>query len=121
MKNHGLDSDNNYSFIALRGIQAEKEYYAIMCPLKLVPQIFLFDEVILPPELRAQRILNKARIPEMASYLVNNHSDYIFSSMTASVDGDIRFEPLQDEYEELAAQGVELIDKPGGVTEWIRA
>jgi DNA sulfur modification protein DndB len=106
MKNRGLASDNDYSFTALRGIQAQKEYFAFMCPLKLVPRIFLFDEDELPAELRAQRVLNKARIPEMSSYLVNNQSEYIFSSITASVDGEIRFEPLSDEFEELVDQGL---------------
>lgn len=90
-------SDQNYIFTAIRGIQAQKEYYSIMCPLKLVPRIFLFDEDELPPELRAQRVLNKARIPEISSYLVNNHTEYIFSSITASVDGHVLFEPLAEE------------------------
>jgi DNA sulfur modification protein DndB len=44
-----------YTFPALRGIQAGKEYYVAMCPLELLPKIFLFDDASLPPELRAQR------------------------------------------------------------------
>ena len=47
----------NYQFSALRGIQAGREYYLAMCPLKLIAKIFLFDEEGIPPELRAQRIL----------------------------------------------------------------
>lgn len=101
-----LDSDNDYSFTALRGIQAEKEYYSFMCPLMLVPKIFVFNEETVPPELRAQRILNKARIPEMSSYLVNNPTEYVFSSITASVDGDIRFESILDEHPGLANEGI---------------
>lgn len=31
-----------YVFTALRGKQAGREYYVAMCPLKLVPKIFLF-------------------------------------------------------------------------------
>ena len=61
-----------YNFPAIRGIQAGREYYASMCPLRLIPRIFLFDEDELNPELRAQRILNKSRIPEMARYLLAN-------------------------------------------------
>src|SRR5207244_2359567 len=48
-----------YVFPAIRGIQAGREYYASMCPLRLIPRIFLFDEDELKPELRAQRFLNK--------------------------------------------------------------
>lgn len=82
-----------YTFPALRGRQAGNEYYVAMCPLKLLPKIFLFDEVSLPPELRAQRTLNTARIPEITRYIVDNHRDYAFSAITASIDGEIRFEP----------------------------
>ena len=43
--------------------------------------------------MRAQRSLNKTRIPEMARYVVQNPRGYTFSSLTASVDGKVRFEP----------------------------
>ncbi len=37
-------SPYNYVFPAIRGIQAKREYYVAMCPLKLVPKILIFDE-----------------------------------------------------------------------------
>ncbi len=83
-----------YVFTALKGRQAGREYYTVMCPLKLVPKIFLFMEEELPAELRSQRILNKARIPEMSNYIISNREEYIFSSITASIDGNVKFEPL---------------------------
>jgi DNA sulfur modification protein DndB len=84
----------NYQFVALRGIQAGREYYVAMCPLKLIPKIFLFDEEEIPPELRAQRVLNRARVPEIARYILQNPEDYVFSAITASIDGDVGFEAL---------------------------
>jgi DNA sulfur modification protein DndB len=83
-----------YVFPAIRGIQAGREYYASMCPLRLIPKIFLFDEEEIVPELRAQRILNKGRIPEMARYLVENGDSYVFSAITASIDADVLFRPI---------------------------
>ncbi|MFO1003461.1 MAG: DNA sulfur modification protein DndB [Planctomycetaceae bacterium] len=83
-----------YNFPAIRGIQAGREYYISMCPMRLIPRIFLFDEEELKPELRAQRILNRGRIPEMARYLVNNPKSYTFSALTASIDGDVVFQSL---------------------------
>jgi hypothetical protein len=53
----------NYTFPAMRGVQARREFFVAMCPLRLVSKIFLFDEQEIPPELRAQRVLNRARIP----------------------------------------------------------
>ncbi|MCV6620126.1 MAG: DNA sulfur modification protein DndB [Cellvibrionaceae bacterium] len=81
-----------YSFPAVRGQQAGRPFYIATCPLRLIPKIFVFDEEEVPPELRAQRELNKQRIPEMARYLVDNPQDYIFSAITASVDTDVEFE-----------------------------
>lgn len=66
-----------------------------MCPLKLIPKIFLFDEDELPPELRAQRTLNRARIPEIAQYLVENPKEYVFSSITSSISGEVQFHALE--------------------------
>lgn len=84
----------SYQFTALRGIQAGREYYLAMCPLKLIPKIFLFNEEEIPAELRAQRTLNRARVPEIARYLVEHPSEYVFSSITACIDADVQFEPL---------------------------
>lgn len=85
-----------YIFPAIRGIQAGREYYVSMCPLRLIPKIFLFDEEELTPELRAQRTLNKARVPEMSRYLTEHSDSYVFSALTASVDADMSFEPTAD-------------------------
>lgn len=89
-----------YIFPAIRGIQAGREYYTSMCPLRLIPKIFLFDEEELVPELRAQRTLNKSRVPEMANYILNNKDDYVFSAITASVDGTMHFEAIGESPEE---------------------
>lgn len=89
-----MSGDFEYVFPAIRGVQAGREYYVTMCPLRLIPRIFLFNEEELPPEMRAQRSLNKARVPEMMRYIVDNPSSYTFSALTASVSADVRFESL---------------------------
>ncbi|AST07067.1 DNA sulfur modification protein DndB [Anoxybacillus flavithermus] len=88
-----MDYNFTYNFPAVRGIQANREYYVAMCPLKLIPKIFLFDEEEIPPEFRAQRLLNRNRIPEITKYILENPNDYVFSSITASVDGEMNFIP----------------------------
>jgi DNA sulfur modification protein DndB len=89
-----MDAPFEYVFPAIRGVQAGREYYISMCPMRLIPKIFLFDEAELVPELRAQRVLNKGRIPEIARYITGNRSTYIFSAITASIDAEVRFEAL---------------------------
>ena len=88
-----------YVFPAIRGIQAQREYYVSMCPLRLLPKIFLFDEEEVVPELRAQRHLNKSRLPEMARYVRDNSEDYVFSAITASIDAEVEFRQLAEEGE----------------------
>jgi DNA sulfur modification protein DndB len=87
-------SNFEYAFPSIRGIQAGREYYISMCPLRLIPKIFLFDEEELTPELRAQRTLNRSRIPEMSRYILENKTDYVFSAITASINGNVRFSSI---------------------------
>ena len=84
-----------YKFPSIKGIQASQEYYIAMCPLRLIPKIFLFDEEELVPELRAQRVLNKSRIPDISNYILDNPKSYVFSALSASIDGDLRFIPAE--------------------------
>lgn len=90
----GLMEANSYDFAAIRGIQAGAAYYVIMCPMKLVPTLFRFDDDAVQATLRAQRVLNRARVPAIANYIAANEKEYILSSLCASVDGDMEFEPL---------------------------
>jgi DNA sulfur modification protein DndB len=101
-----MNSPFEYIFPAIRGIQAQREYFVSMCPLPLIPKIFLFDEDELVPELRAQRTLNKGRVPELARYILDNPRDYAFSAITASVDGDMRFEPMTEDPDERQRVGL---------------
>lgn len=64
--------------------------------MRIVPKLFKFNEDGVPPKLRAQRTLNMQRIPEISSYLVENPLDYTLSSLTASVDAMVSFEPISD-------------------------
>ena len=91
-----MNSEFSHTFPAVRGTQSGRPCYIAMCPMRIVPKLFKFDEEEVPAELRAQRTLNRSRIPEISSYLVNNSNNYTLSSLTASVDGMVQFEPLSD-------------------------
>lgn len=88
---------NNYEFTAIRGVQAGRAYYVAMCPLQLVPRLLRFDEDDVPAELRAQRVLNRTRVPAIARYIAQNSTEYILSSLCASVDGAMDFEPVSQD------------------------
>lgn len=80
-----------YQFPAVKGIQAGREYYISMVPLKLLSKLFPLDDEIVAPEYRAQRKINEARIPEIKKYILENRKNYVFSALSASIDGEFTF------------------------------
>jgi len=101
-----MNTTFEYTFPAIRGIQAGREYYITMCPLRLIPKIFLFDEEELSPEIRAQRTLNRARVPQISQYIVNNPKDYVFSAITASIDGVVEFKSMDQDSNDVTRNGL---------------
>ena len=99
---------NVHRFAAIRGKQSGDDYFTVVCEMALIPKLFLFNESTIPTELRAQRHINKGRIPEMARYIVDNPKNYIFSALTASIDGDIKFKPLKIDNKESEVGELEI-------------
>ena len=89
-------SRGSISFSCIRGTQATMEYYVCMVPLSMLTKLFVFSDAELPASVRSQRILNKARIPEMKQYILQNRDSYVFSALTASVDGEVQFHPIDN-------------------------
>lgn len=85
-----------FVFPAVKGIQAQREYYVSMVPLDAMAKLFQFSDENLPPEIRSQRVLNRARIPEIRDYILSNPESYVFSAMTVSVDGGIKFQSISE-------------------------
>jgi DNA sulfur modification protein DndB len=80
-----------HAFPAVQGRQAGKAFFIAMCPMKLIPRLFVFDEEEVPPQMRAQRTLNHARVPQIAKYLVDNLNSYILPALTASINAPVNF------------------------------
>jgi DNA sulfur modification protein DndB len=94
-----VTSSFEYVLPVIRGIQAGREYYVSMCPLRFIPKLFVSDQEKVPPQMRAARSLNRHRVSEIARYILDRPKDYVFSAITASVDADIIFEPMGTETE----------------------
>ncbi len=86
----------SYSFPAVKGVQAGREYYITMVPLKLLSKLFPSEDDIVAPEHRAQRRINETRIPDIKKYILENRDTYVFSALSASIDGNFSFVPLGD-------------------------
>ncbi|OGW12188.1 MAG: hypothetical protein A2W77_06860 [Nitrospinae bacterium RIFCSPLOWO2_12_39_16] len=82
------------SFSAMKGNMGKRDFYVAMIKLSLIPKIFSYhDWAEFPPEQRAQRVLQKSRIPEITQYILDNEEGYLFSSLTASFNGEEVFMP----------------------------
>jgi DNA sulfur modification protein DndB len=70
---------------AIRGRMGGRTYFTVSMKLKTIPRFFEFQNYkALEPEERAQRVVNKHRIPALRDYLLQNPDSYVFSSITAS-------------------------------------
>lgn len=83
--------DYVYKFPVVKGVQARREYYIAMVPLKMLMRLFTMDDEYVLPEYRAQRKLNEARIPVICKYILDNRDSYVFSALAASIDGEFEF------------------------------
>lgn len=82
------------SFDAVRGNQAGREFYNVICSFATIYHHFKFnDDPQIPPNLKAQRKLRESRVPQIANYILSNPKDYILSSITVSVGGRVTFNP----------------------------
>ena len=89
-----MNTESTIRFSAIRGLQAGREYYVAMWTLRMLRQVSIFDDDGLPPEVRAQRTINTARIPEISGYILDNPDDYVFSALTVSIDAEVQFTPI---------------------------
>ena len=84
---------------ATRGRMGTTNYYTATLPFGAITKLFTFDPdkmLELTPENRSQRTLIAKRVPEIADYVLD-HEDYIFSSITVSVDSDeVEFLPVHE-------------------------
>ena len=96
-----MSANGNFeiSFPAVRGIQAGREYYVAMCPLDTAVRLIKveIENEDIPPQLRAQRALNKSRVPAIARYMIENPQSYAFSSLTVSVSRAVSFVPFSND------------------------
>ena len=82
---------------AIRASMGGREYYAISLALSEVPYFFKFNDwEQMTPELRAQRVLNQSRVPDIARYVLDNENGYLFSSITASYSTPVKFVPHEE-------------------------
>ncbi|PKG68678.1 DNA sulfur modification protein DndB [Pseudoalteromonas sp. GutCa3] len=83
-----------YTFPAVKGIQAGKEYYVAQVPFKMLVKFFNLAEEGVSAELRAQRKVNKKHAEEISDYVLNNRTDYVLPSIIVSVNKSMGFDPI---------------------------
>ncbi len=93
IKSFERDSEEiTYSFPAVAGIQAGREFFIAQVPFKYLVKFFSFVDESLPPEERAQRKVNVKHANDIAEYITNNPNNYVLPSITVSVDKAMAFD-----------------------------
>lgn len=86
------------TFPAMRAKMGGRQYYLTTMALSEIPRFFKFNDwESVTPELRAQRVLNEARVPAIAKYIIDQEDGYLFSSITCSYSADLVFTPSSPE------------------------
>jgi DNA sulfur modification protein DndB len=106
------------SIPAIRGLMGGRQYYTVSLSLAEVPRFFRFNDwEQATPELRAQRVLNRSRVPDIAKYILDNEDGYLFSSITASYSSEVKFTPGAEHPDigtlEMELENIELIINDG--------
>ena len=86
---------------AMRGVQAGREFYMAMCHMSFIAKHLPYPQNNVPADKVIQRHINKARIPKIAEYLIKYYDDYVLPPIIASIDGDIEWEPLSADSENM--------------------
>jgi DNA sulfur modification protein DndB len=95
-----------------------RQYYSLLISLSEIPRFFKFNDwEQSTPEMRTQRVLNKARVPDIAKYILDNEHGYLFSSITASYSCPVNFMPSAENSEigtlEMELENLEFIINDG--------
>ncbi len=106
------------TFPAMKGEIGKRQYFSTVLALSEVPHLFKFNDwEQQTPELRAQRVLNKSRVPEITRYILNNENGYLFSSITVSYRSQVNFRPIGDDgnigYIEMELENLEFVINDG--------
>lgn len=89
-----MRNDMKFAYPAVRGLQANREYYVVMMPINDLALITEPDQSSAADNY--QRALNRARIPEIRDYILYNRDNYVFSAITVSMSGSFKFEVSED-------------------------
>ena len=106
------------SFPVMRGNMGGRQYYSLLISLSEIPRLFKFNDwEHCTPELRAQRVLNKARVPDITRYILENENGFLFSSITASYSCPVKFISSSENAEfgslEMELENVEFVINDG--------
>jgi len=97
-----------YTFPALRGKQGDQDYYVLLCPLHLVPRIFLFDGVQVPAAWKPRPPLNEERVDELAASIQAHTDEYVLAPLVATVSAAVEFTASDGVFPEIGSVRVPL-------------
>jgi DNA sulfur modification protein DndB len=77
---------------AVEGMQAGREYYITMCPLRLLAKLFPDSMEGPAGQHHSGRTVNRVRVPEITRYILENRTSYALGALTASISTTVVFQ-----------------------------
>lgn len=79
---------------AVRGKQAGRDFYLVMCPLQVLSRLFREEDDTDRSALLTRHAVNAGRVPEIARYIADHPDSYVIPSITGAIDREVEFEPV---------------------------
>lgn len=91
-----MSSFLNFVFSVIRGIQEGREFYITRCQVSTILKVFLFDEELIPAEMRTQSNAEPAYLSDDAQYVLGSPIHQALAPIVAIIDGDLTYQPLDE-------------------------
>jgi DNA sulfur modification protein DndB len=101
-------------FDALKGIQADREFYAVQLKIGDLSELLTFAEKNVPQPERIQREVKGPKVKKLSAYLLANRTSHILPAVTIVIEGGFDFFEVGGRYGELCLhEGTKLFPLDG--------
>jgi len=101
-------------FDALKGVQAEREFYTVQLKISELSGLLTFSEKDVPQPERIQREVKGPKVKKLSAYVLANRASYILPAVTIVIEGEFDFFEVGGRYGELCLrEGTKLFPLDG--------
>lgn len=84
------------------------KYHILLCPLHLVPRIFVFDGIQAPAAWQPRPPLDQGKVANLARFVQTHADEYVLAPFVATVTATVEFAPASESFPELGSVKIPL-------------